>query len=667
MAPSKPEILSIIRKEDNIRLILFCLLGLFLDLGIINLIYSQNFSLSFAHISSFIIASIISYFVNLTWSLKDVTFRLESWQFLRFTTIVLLILFLRGGMLASSIQLLDITPQLAFFICITVSWVLNYTGSVYYILLPQDSNSFSKKEWYYLLSGLVIYSVLLRLSYLGLPELFYEEAYYWNYAKHLDIGYLDHPPLVAWIIWLSIKLMGDNEFAVRFGAFICWFFMAYFSYRLARNINKGNLSSPVLLLVATLPIFFATGWAMTPDAPLMACWAAILYFLYRALIQEQRMAWLGVGITMGLGMLSKYTMALTGFSTLLFILMDRNSRKWVLRPEPYLAIVVAVIIFSPVIIWNAGHEWASFLYQSHDRISENFEFSLPDFFINIILILTPTGALSVITILLFKKSLLSSHDQVGNMSRGYFFLLALTLLPVAIFATLSLFRETKFHWTGPCWLAILPYMALIVIQNPRLTTPRLLGWIQRAWPPTIIVCLLGYGAFLHYLTLGFPGVPYPQRLYLLGWQGLGREIEALANQFERDTGEELLVVGMDRNRIASGLAFYRTKAAMVSNEPLDRDPVEQTSSWHLFGGKSLMYEYWFPIKDQQNKNLLLVSRDAANLTSDLVRSRVRQLGDIEEVALWKNGKQVGRYYYCLAKGYHSDSRANHFTEMMNAD
>jgi hypothetical protein len=63
----------------------------------------------------------------------------------------------------------------------------------------------------------------------------------------------------------------------------------------------------------------------------------------------------------------------------------------------------------------------------------------------------------------------------------------------------------------------------------------------------------------------------------------------------------------------------------------------------------------------------LVSRDVANLTSDLVRSRVRQLGDIREIALWKNGKQVGRYYYCLANGYRSDSLMKRTTEMLKAD
>ncbi|HOW76053.1 MAG TPA: glycosyltransferase family 39 protein [Candidatus Competibacteraceae bacterium] len=665
---------SVSRSTDRVRFILVSLLGFFIDILLINLFYIQNFSLGFSHIISFITASGISYFVNLIGSSnKDIVFYLKLKPFLRFIIIVLLILFLRGGILSSSIQLLDFSPRSAFFICVIISSILNYIGNFFYGISRQTSDTHSEKEWYYFFVGVVIYSVLLRLFYLGLPELFYEEAYYWNYAKHLDIGYLDHPPLVAWIISLFTQLMGDNEFAIRFGAFICWLVMTYFSYRLAHDINKKTGACQAISLVATLPIFFAVGWAMTPDAPLMACWAAILYFLYQALIHERPRAWLGVGIAMGLGMLAKYTIILTGAAALLFILMDHHSRKWFFRPEPYLAIIIAIVIFSPVIIWNAEHQWASFLYQSHDRITDRFEFSLPDFITSIILILTPTGFFSVIAVLLFRKNLLPSHDTpssngaYSDAEHSYRLLVVLALFPVAIFALLSLFRETKFHWTGPGWLAVLPFMALIVVQSTRFTTPKLLAWVQRAWPPTMIVCLLIYGAFLHYLTLGFPGVPYPQHLYLLGWQGFGREIEALVNQFERDTGEKLLVVGMDRNRIASGLAFYRTKAVKSSNASVDHYPAQQTSSWHLFDGKSLMYEYWFPINEQDNKSLLLVSRNTANLTSDLVRSHVKQLGDIKEIILWKNGKQVGHYYYCLAKGYRSDSQAENVLQTIKAN
>jgi dolichol-phosphate mannosyltransferase len=324
-----------------------------------------------------------------------------------------------------------------------------------------------------------------------------------------------------------------------------------------------------------------------------------------------------------------------------------------------------MIIFSPVIIWNAGHEWVSFLYQGRDRVAERFEFFLPYFILSIILIMTPTGFLSVIAIIVYGRTVISrgsiaSDDAISKVAhRGYHLIMILTLLPVILFAGLSLFRETKFHWTAPCWLGVVPYMALIATRDLRSVADQWVARIRRAWPATIMICLISYGAVLHYLGPGFPGVPYPRNLHLLGWQDFGRDIEVLVERFERETGDRILVVGMDRNRIASGLAFYRTTAIQSSNETVTRKPALQTSSWHLFGGKSLMYEYWFPKGEQNNKTMLLVSRSIDNLTSDQVRSRVRQMGDIKEIKLWKNGRPAGRYYYSLVNGYQSQQPESH--------
>ncbi len=656
--PRKTEHIMASGSIKRIHFILTSLLGFLIDLGIINLLYNQDFSLSFAHIISFTMAALISCFFSWAWSSKNLFIQSKPRLFARFITVILLILFLRGGILAALIQLLDSSPKTAFFICAIISSILSCIGNISHTFLQQASDKFSEKEWYYFIASAIIYSLLLRLLYLGIPELFYEEAYYWNYAKHLDIGYLDHPPMVAWIIGLFTNLMGNNEFAVRFGAFICWFITAYFSHKLARSIHGG--SSQAILLIATLPAFFAAGLVMTPDAPLVACWVAALYYLYQALIHERRVAWLGAGVSIGLGMLSKYTIALLGPAALLFILADRHSRKWIFRPEPYLAIILAMILFSPVIIWNAGHEWASFLYQSRDRAVEHFEFSLPDFLVNILLIITPTGFLSAVAVLLYRKAVIPGNGATSRnaitetANRSQFLLFMLTFFPITVFFALSLFRETKFHWTAPCWLGIVPYMALIANQNSRFGANKLLEWSRRAWPATIVTCLIFYGAALHYLSLGLPGVPYPKNSFLLGWQSFGREIEALVEQMEHETNDKISVVGMDRNRIASGLAFYRTKAIESSSESADRKPAFETSSWHLFGGKSLMYEHWFPLQEQNGKALLLVSKSTDNLTGNHVLSRARQAEDIKNITFWKNGKPAGLYYYRLVKGYRSN-------------
>ncbi|MGB5062963.1 MAG: glycosyltransferase family 39 protein [Candidatus Competibacter sp.] len=645
-------------------LLLIGLLASAVDLAVFFILFNQSHSLVVAHISGFLSAATIQYLLIQIWLARASDFRSKfSWS-VEFFIIALLMLFLQGGILSSLISFPDMSSRLAIYFCIFISSVLYFSVNCGALYLEFNNQKKSINKWRYYCVGLIVYSIILRLLYLSAPELFYEEAYYWNYAMHLDIGYLDHPPMVAWIIALFTNLIGNNEFAVRFGAFICWFITAIFLYKLTGLTCNKSKDIQTVLLVSVLPAYFAVGWAMTPDAPLVACWAMALYFFYQALIRESRIAWVGVGLAIGLGMLAKYTITLLGVAAFIFVLIDRDARKWLMRPEPYAAIVIALIIFLPVIIWNSNHEWVSFLYQSRGRVADQFEFSLPYLIGTIVLIITPTGFLSLIAILLYRKTILSKGDIVlgypagTQAKRSYALLVTLTLFPVLVFVSLSLFRETKFHWTAPCWLGIVPYMALTVTDNSRFSSNRFFKWVQCAWPATVIICLLLYGVFFHYLALGFPGVSYPYNYHLLGWNNFGREIEVLVSQLERETGERVLVVGMDRNRVASGLAFYRTKALESSDEQLKCSPAFQTSSWHLFDGNSLMYKYWFPIDQQNNKTLLLVGRNKADLASENVLSHVKQAQEIKEIKIHKNGQQVGLYYYRIVKGYRSQPTAD---------
>jgi dolichol-phosphate mannosyltransferase len=503
-------------------------------------------------------------------------------------------------------------------------------------------------------------AVLLKLLYLGVPELLFEEAYYWNYAKHPDIGYLDHPPMVAWIIGAFVSLLDNGEFAVRAGSFLCWLATGWFSWRLTRDALGEAAAYRALALVAVLPVYFFFGFFMSPDAPLAACWAAALYFMHRIAIKGEPRAWLWLGIAIGLGMISKYTMALLVGAIVLYVLVDPAARKWLLRPQPYFAALIALALFSPVIAWNWQHDWASFSFQSQDRLASNFSFSLPRFAGNVIALLTPTGVLCVATLIACRTQLTAGFaapiaSPASQVSRSWRLLAWLTLFPVAVFAAVSLFRVSKLNWTGPAWLGLVPFMALLVTPALESGVPRILTWCRRAWPPTIVLCLLAYGAALQWLGAGLPGLAYPHNTHLIGWREFGREIEGLVQRLERETGQEILVVGMDRNRIASGLAYYRSRALDAARSTAGgvagHDPAFETASENLFGNVGLMYARWFPAQQQNGKTLLLVGKDPAVLGTDRVLSRVKTAGKISELEVRKNGKPAGRYSYRMVTGY----------------
>jgi dolichol-phosphate mannosyltransferase len=514
---------------------------------------------------------------------------------------------------------------------------------------PADAAS----DWRAASIGVVVLAVILKFIYAGRVELMPEEAYYWNYAQHLDIGYLDHPPMVGWLIAAGTAALGDTDFGVRIGALFCGAIASVFIYRLTRDMFGAASGLVAVVLAQTLPFFFLTGILMTPDAPLMAAWAGALYFLYRALIKDQARAWWGVGLCLGLGLLSKYTIALLGFSTLVFMIFDVRSRHWLRRFEPWAAALLAAIIFSPVIAWNARNDFASFAFQTSRRLADRPQFALLKLVGSILVLLTPTGAVAAVRELLRRTAPQVDREEeaaaaassgaeaadAAERRRGWRFIQIAVLTPLAVFALFSLRHEVKLDWTGAPWIASLPALAA-GIQHSLCTTGKA---IRRAWAPTVIGVLLLYGAGFFYLTCGIPGVGSGRHAELVGWRELGRDVGAIAGDIARRTGADPLVVGMDRYAIASELAFYLPDRAKA---------VSETSSAHLFGQVGLMYERWFPAAGQSGRQLLLIAWDPADLSDRAVGAHVDRLDPIQQRLLTRDQQLIRPFYYRAAYGFH---------------
>jgi dolichol-phosphate mannosyltransferase len=485
-------------------------------------------------------------------------------------------------------------------------------------------------------------SVLLRLIYGACVELMPEEAYYWNYARHLDFGYLDHPPMVAWLIWAGTAVFGNGEFAVRLGALCCGLITTFFTYRLTRNLfgRPGALVSAVL--VQTLPFFFLSGMLMTPDAPLTAAWAAALYFLERALLAERAGSWWLAGVCVGLGLLSKYTILLLVLSVVIFVLLE--SRAWLRRVEPYGALLLACVIFTPVIVWNAEHEWASFLFQTSRRLAERPQFALHKLLGSALVLLTPPGFAGVLWALL--RGRLDTGDG-AERGRAWRFVEISTWVPLGVFMLFSLRHEVKLDWTGAPWIAAIPPLSRLVVQAwESIGSDRRARWlwVRRVWAPTVIGLLLFYAAAFYELTVGIPGVGYTRRAELLpvGWRQLGREVGEKAQAVARREGREPVIVGMDRYALASELAFYGPDRAKS---------VSRTSSGHLFGQVGLMYERWLAPEDARGRTLLLVAWSREELSGSEIDRSVERLDPIEEGRLTRDGALIRPYFTRLAHGY----------------
>ena len=628
----------------RVRFAVSSLLGIFVDLLIYYFSLSTGISWVTAHLIAFLAGSTVTYLSWILWLSDRVSRDGDKSIIPSYMIVQFLALFLRGGVLAVMVKTLSWSPQAAIIPSIVASSSVTFFATRLWMLNREGNLNERDNPWPTLIIPIIAYTLLLRLLCTVALELIHEEAYYWNYAQHLDIGYLDHPPMVGWLIWVFTTLLGQSEFAIRAGAIICWLITAYYTYKLSFAVLGNQAAHRSLLLVTILPIYFSSGLIMTPEAPLIACWAGALYYLYRSLIEEYRSAWLGVGIFIGLGMLSKYTIALLGFAALAFILINQRSRKWLLRPEPYLALLLAVLLFSPVLIWNAEHQWASFLFQSTRRVTGGFDFDLPDLIGSVLFLLTPVGLLTAIATVTSRKAFLS--EPADNGSRlNYRFLLTLTLLPLSVFVFFSLFRGTKLNWTGPLWLGIVPFMAIFTLPNFRGPAGKLPPYATRGWPATIIVVLILYGAALHYSALGFPAVPYPTNVPGIGSDDLARQVETITDTYEENTGEKPLIVYMDKDQMAGLIAFYRVKTAGDPSDTERWEIVSNTTGGHFFGKDSHMYRFWHPAEEHTDRVILLLGHKLSHMERDSVLSRAEPIGDIQTLVTIKNREVTGRYFY----------------------
>ncbi len=538
-------------------------------------------------------------------------------------------LLLRSAVLALLVGRCEWQPQFAILVAAPTG-VLALLGTNALIMLGQDP----AQRWRNFVIVLTVYSSALRLLYAGSVDLMPEETYYWSYSRHLDIGYLDHPPLVAWLVRMSTAVLGQTEFAVRAGAIVCGALTSFFAYRLTRNVFGDAAALASLALTQALPFFFLAGLLMTPDSPLTASWAACLYFLERALVAGKSAAWWQAGVALGVGLISKYTILLLAFSALTYVLWDPRTRHWLRQYQPYVATLCALAIFAPVLVWNIEHHWISFAFQTSGRLAEKARFALPNLLGSVIVLLTPIGALALVF------ALVRSGEQ---RVRGDRLLALATLLPLAVFFLFSLRHQVKLDWTGAPLVAAIPLLSAAMVSGvPKLVGTR--GWIRAAWAPTLVALLLLYAAGLCYLVLGWPGVGYGAHIEILpvGWRDLSRQILAVAQDSQRDSGGYPVIVGMDRYAIASEIAFQGTRLQHAT--PL-------TSSAHLFQGVGLMYELWTPAASLAGKTLLLVGFDPHDLGGQFVEPRAARFGPIETIALERDGRPIRNMYYRFAYDY----------------
>ncbi|MFC1571030.1 glycosyltransferase family 39 protein [Candidatus Margulisiibacteriota bacterium] len=212
---------------------------------------------------------------------------------------------------------------------------------------------------------LMVFLVLINLFKIGVARYFPligDEAYYWMWTQHLELSYIAHPPMIAYVNFLLTGLFGNNEFIIRLGAIAIVGLISWIIYRTGRELYGPGAAATAVIIFNLLPTFCGGGMFLVPQTILFLFWSLSFYILVLIVKHKKPAYWYLLGLTAGLGLLSDYIMALFFIGTLIYLLVDQQQRFWLTKKEPYLAAILSLIVFSPVIGWNLKLGFAPFLY-----------------------------------------------------------------------------------------------------------------------------------------------------------------------------------------------------------------------------------------------------------------------------------------------------------------
>lgn len=205
---------------------------------------------------------------------------------------------------------------------------------------------------------------VMRLIYAGVLELRTDEAYYWTWSKEHALAFLDHPPGIAWLIRFGTAIFGDTNLGVRFGGIVAMLVTQLLLADIVRRVTHDARAVMFAVLLPEAALYYGLLMAkVAPDTAMIPLAVAMLWSLVRLNESDNPRWWLAAGLFAGLALLSKFTAIMLLPAVLAFALVPDWRRRWLLSPFPWAAAVIAAIVFSPVVIWNLQHDWASFRFQ----------------------------------------------------------------------------------------------------------------------------------------------------------------------------------------------------------------------------------------------------------------------------------------------------------------
>ena len=213
-------------------------------------------------------------------------------------------------------------------------------------------------------AALIAVLTTLRVIYASVIDLRTDEAYYWTWSKENVLCFLDHPPMIAWFIRFGTAIFGDTNLGVRFAGILAMLITQLLLADIVRRVTHDARAIVLAVLMPEAALYYGLLMAkVSPDVALIPFAVAMAWALIRVNESSDGRWWLAAGVFAGLALLSKFTVLMLIPAVLAFMLVPDWRRRWLLSPYPWLAAVFALVLFLPVLIWNAQNDWASFRFQ----------------------------------------------------------------------------------------------------------------------------------------------------------------------------------------------------------------------------------------------------------------------------------------------------------------
>lgn len=475
-----------------------------------------------------------------------------------------------------------------------------------------------------LLVALAVYRVLA--AQLVRLELFFDEAYYFGWAQSLEWGYYSKPPMVGWLIWLTTHIGGDAEPWVRAASTVLYPLTAWVVFLTGRRLFDARAGFWAALAFITLPMVSFGAWLITTDAALLFFWGLALYALVRALAGNLWRHWLLLGLALGLGGLSKYSMVFFAVGGLALLAMDRDARRQLANPRLYAAIALAALVFAPNLWWNAQHQFVSVQHTAEisqlDRDLLHPD-KLAEFLVAQFGVMGPILFAALLWIALRHGRALLNDARLRPAA-------AFSLPVLGAFLVLALLSRAFANWGAMAYVAGCLLVAGWLAKRERL------AWLKAG----IALNLLGAVFLYHYHAfMGAAGVdltrktdPYAR---ITGWRGFGAQAQGF---LMAQPGARLL--GDDRKYMAE-LIYY------IRPHPFD------ARLYNPSGALDDHYALKHDLKGDPAGEFVFVSRhtDDAALMRDF--DTVRPLGEIAQPV---RGHSVLRARVYLVSGFRGYGR-----------